>query len=318
MTDTAFDWEALPDIQPPGDASGASNPSSPVFDWEALPDIETQPAQAVRGQMVDQPADPYAMDTKPIAPKVDPDVATIGELMRIAQETGSNDELGILKASEKLGVESGLVRRNYAGFKKAAELAGFDPAKWKQENPILARLVLDRPDMGKAVMVDQQLSLPTRLLNWIRYSNEMMDFRAGKSDPFKVPVEPSDTQPVQMVENNKTEAFKKLGGFDQTVVATAQRIKEANLQMDIAELSYRRLKSVLGLSSEDETQLAQQVHDLKLQAVPLNLGDSTLISDAAQGVVSTTRVIPETLKGAGTGAGAMALLGGGLTYAATR
>lgn len=334
MTDTAFDWESLPDVPTSGDSKGASNPLPAAFDWEALPDIEVPAAPVAPGQMVDQPADPYAMDTKPVALKTDPDIETIGDIMRIAQEAGGNDEVGILHVAEKLGVESDMVRRNYAGFKKAAELAGFDPARWKQENPILARLVLDRPDMGKVVMVDQQLSPVTRFLKGLlaareqiaQYRDDRLLAQTGNqnaqarldSGEYDKPINIESSRPVQMLENNKTEAFKKLSGFDQTVVATAQRLKEANLQMDVAELSYRRLKSVLGLSSEDETQLAQQVHDLKLRAVPLNLGDSTLISDAAQGVVSTTRVIPETLKGAGAGAGAMALLGGGLTYAATR
>lgn len=244
------------------------------------------------------------------------ETAAIGAMMRVAGEVGGNDELGILKVAKQMNVSTDMVRRNYEGFRKAAQQSGFDPLRWRKENPILARLVLDRPDTGKVVQVDQELSVLAKAIGFLgrwhapRYVKpedlndqdlQRIEQSGGRLPEIPDPVTP-DVKTVTMLENDKSASLAKLPAFQRALIAPYQRAKETAAQMDIADLSFRRMQAELGVTNEDPVALSQQIHDLKLASIPLNLGDSPIIADLVSGPVSTAYVAKSTLEDASMGA----------------
>ncbi len=152
------------------DAFDAPSPapatSSLDAEFDALPE---SPAPAA------QPAPIAPSVTGFTADELDPAQETGARHQRLklafdaAQDVGDKAHRAY-RVKEALGVKYSDALMNLDGFEAAARTAQFDPARYEQENPVLARLLERRPELADVVMTDKDVPWSVQAwnaaLNW--------------------------------------------------------------------------------------------------------------------------------------------------------
>ena len=108
---------------------------------------------------------------EPFAPKetVDPEAEALRAAFKVALISPADAKA--LNVARALNVPVGNVTGrldgvgNLEALEMAAKAAEFDPVRFKKENPLLTRVLLDNPHLGKAVTTSKPLSLATKALN---------------------------------------------------------------------------------------------------------------------------------------------------------
>lgn len=74
----------------------------------------------------------------------------------------------VLELSRVTGAPTSLVEANMDGFARGAELADWNPERFYDENPILAQILLERPEAAPVILKKQELNLIQRLGSYMR------------------------------------------------------------------------------------------------------------------------------------------------------
>lgn len=145
--------------------------------YAPVADIRQARANLRRGQ-VPTTLDPKQSAAAPAAPvnpydEVEEKVATEDE-QRLAQVRDAFKEglleapdrkAGVIRLSRKLGLPTSIVEQRYEEFGRAAEAAEFDPARWRRDNPEMAKLVDKYNHLGPVVMKDDKFAKGLYALN---------------------------------------------------------------------------------------------------------------------------------------------------------
>lgn len=78
--------------------------------------------------------------------------ARLRKAFRDAQDQGGDDPAATARVATTLGLPFDQVRTNLKAFRATAAEAEFDPARWRKENPELARAIERNPDLGRLVL----------------------------------------------------------------------------------------------------------------------------------------------------------------------
>lgn len=135
-------FEPLDDAQPQGfepiEEPGAPDAEAPAFDPAPL--VGSDPVEARRLVAEERRGE---------------NVARLGVLIESGLRRG-DDQAGVVALKEQIGneVPMDVLRANYPKLKLAAEAAKYDPARFADEQPELAALLLKRPEMASVAIKD--------------------------------------------------------------------------------------------------------------------------------------------------------------------
>jgi len=335
---TAASWEDLPDL-PDAPAS-----VSPPVSRSVAPSITGFTAEDVTADVL--AADRTARHTR------------LRLAFDESRKTSEDDAATTLAVAKQLGVPFDNVRKNLPAFKETAAAAQFDPARWETENPELAKLVLSNPELGPLVLRSKEAGPLVRKLraagDWmqdaIRSLNEALpvpadtlaqqqaqmqgpDFAAvdpAKLEAANTPLTPEQAKdlaakraqrdaPKQVQERDdpKARLVREDTSLSGRLLLLGLRAAETKRSLDLARKQVALMLAENGIRG-DATEIAAELHDAKLAAIPRAYGDdSGLLRDVTeglQGAVSTVDVGADALKGAGAG-GAVGFVGAALPTA---
>ncbi len=118
--------------------------------------------------------------------------AVVSMLFKAGAGKDVQRQAGIINLSKLTGVAPDLVEQNYDEFLKSAEAAKQDPQKWREENPALLSLLLERPELAPVMMRDQQLSNFTKAMRaWDKFSkfNDQLTVLGSTPDEIRANLE---------------------------------------------------------------------------------------------------------------------------------
>ena len=81
----------------------------------------------------------------------DPDALLKGTFER-ALRTAPDKRAGVLRLAGELKLPSDIAEKRFDDFQRTWEASQFDPKAWRAANPELAKLALERPDLGEVVI----------------------------------------------------------------------------------------------------------------------------------------------------------------------
>lgn len=115
---------------------------------EAPPPTEAEPRQPVTVDEVQSIMDEDEREQD----------AFVGSLFQHSLRQPPADRHGaILEVARRTRAPANMVERHFDDFKRTAELVQFDPRKWRQANPDLANLLLERPDLAPVVIKEKEI-----------------------------------------------------------------------------------------------------------------------------------------------------------------
>lgn len=221
---SGFDWdtEATPAEETPSGDSGGS------FSWDA----EAVPAVGEVAGRTPSSVTPMEGGLKffPEGNSLQARDLKLQALFERALEAEPDREAAILQIAKETGAPPRDVVTHFDAFKKSWETSKFDATKWREQNPDLARMVLERPELAGVVMKDQQLSAISQMLNlsldvngWLRKKtglDALSDASMGLSDAMFI--QPMDA-PGKLWDAGK----QLVGAFSGEKPATAEEKREA-------------------------------------------------------------------------------------------
>ena len=265
----------------------------------------------------------------------------IGALHEASLTRNPTDHAAVLDIAKRTGIGADIVEQKLPEFRQKMQAAGFDARKFREDNPALAQLLLENPELGPVAFHDKSIPVLTQALRFagsffrpeIVMGTEPVQTEAGESIPVDVTKEGLPTYPTPtgrkvfregkwveqepMVESplatDASAAGPRPGDRLQRMVAEtfAQGQKTVELGRLGSELMDRRK---MGLDTWD---LEKKVADIQNQAGQrwYNAGPfEQLALDAAELLPSSL----SALKGAGVGAGLAGGAVGAVALAATK
>jgi hypothetical protein len=247
----------------------------------------------------------------------------------------------VLALTAATGLHSGLVEGYFDKIKASYEAAQttpspvaggrvalrFDPEAWRRINPELAKIVLERPDLGTLVTRDPQMSYVTTALRKVSdlFFTPVVNGKLEPTTPdekaqfdelsrFREDVKPKVGPAQQLLDDPKAQVLRN-GGWQGKLVVPIARYLETKQRLEISKAQFRlMLERARGA---DTYELEKELLDRKHEAVARDYGEGAVgqvFSDAATAAASTIDVAKE----GGAAAGVAGTVAAGLTFAATR
>lgn len=238
---------------------------------------------------------------------------------------------GVLRFARETKIPTDVVEAKYDELRTTFERAGQDPRKWRTENPLLAKLALERPELGELVVKDKELSDFTKFIakawNWIDAwdrdaltvpyvegeSSEdtkarlRLQLEANRVQLEQKQAEVDKPKPTVVRQDQVSQSINAGGALGQ-VYSVGFRYAEAQRQMELSKLNFELLMS-RGRGGADTYELEKRILDLQRDLVPRDFeedGITRMFGEAAAAVASQV----EVLKGGGVGAGVGTVVGG--------
>ncbi len=291
-------------------------PEAPAAPVSTLPSLEVAPAPEAEA------------DFEPMPSVEEQAVAENRDLVKLFSGAGMGfvdveRRAGVLQLSRETGLHTSLVEASFDQMKRSWEASKFDPAAWRKDNPELAALVLNRPQLAPVVMRDAKLSLLSRALNkatelfFTPYVGESVPNREAELERLEVQRESMLIAPTKAgaeVDDNKARLLREGGPLFQAVIPIA-RYTEAKEHLEVSKKGYDLMAA--RLAGRDTYELEKQLVDMRRSAVRRAYGEGEVgqvFSDVAEAAASSVDV----LKDAGTGAAIAGVVAGAGTYAVTR
>lgn len=276
------------------------------------------------------------------------DIARINEVFKASLETKGDDADRLLAVANKLNLYVDDVRGALPEFEKTAALAGWDGARWYDENPMLREMLLRHPKMGTVVIRHVELgpvmeainSVTDTFMDSVRRNSDPTRFRKRTVDEIKAidAVErsnaaerakrdaPRDEERVSFPDSQFRQNDKSVAGATYRIL---QRGEEASAQYgELHRLERKRMMLEFGSPVDgkvDEEALREvnaELHDARLRNRPQDVGADTgverSLAEATQGIISSAITIRDSAAGMGMGAGVGAVVGGVAGAAITR
>lgn len=240
------------------------------------------------------------------------------EKVRLIFENAQGDEperrADILRLAEQTRVRANEVEQNYDKIKASWDASQFDPRKWRAENPVEAKLLLEQPELGQLAIKDKKLSFISQLERGLLEVGEaltpMMQSMALEGEPAGLTEEGTArlkelrTPQKELVQDDKV--AQGLTGTDQ-LARPFIAYSLATKHMEHSKLGFEvMVRKKAGL---DTWELEKKLVDLKPYLVKRDLGQGPIgqiFVDAADTAASQV----EVLKGAGALGAGGAIAGG--------
>lgn len=253
-----------------------------------------------------------------------------------------NKQAGIVRLAQDTGVPADAVEQRYDEFKRTWEAAQFDPAKWRQQNPEHAKMLLENPDLQGVAFKDQKVPWFTRKMREFTAVTDIWNEEIGYLETHQKEVNAASA--AGMKDSNAPELQQQVGQAE-----VRSLIGDARLEQAGAETESRRVRedpAVAGMSAlertfyapyqtfkqswtaqehtdlwneilmrdihgQDSWDLRKKAADMQKALIPTDFGDPNTL----QSILTTTAEIApsqlDVMKGAGV-AGAVGFVGGGL------
>jgi GGDEF domain-containing protein len=161
---------------------------------------------------------------------------------------------GILELARQTGVKADVVESNYDSMKAAWEKARFNPREWRQKNPELEKLALERPDLGPLIVRDKKLNFLQRL------EKGLLEFGEW-ADPFLKSMTLEGEQPGGLTEEGKADLERLRTPQKETV---RQDVAASNLTgMDRAAVPF--IQFMRSRQGSEQSLLGAQLLKAKMQ-----------------------------------------------------
>lgn len=239
----------------------------------------------------------------------------------------------VLKLAREANLPSDIAEARFDEFKASWESSRRDPRRWRTENPELARIALDRPELGQVVVKDEQLSILSQGLNkaidvlgWIDEAiadpdediakqNETAIIRTPLAAERAAAREAAKVKPRRLAvsQDNKVRALQEFGLAGRLAVPFI-RGYETKREMDVARMQFDLM--VARTRGQDTYELEKRIHDAKRELVPRDYGESALEqvgTDVAQAMASNLAVIEDAGKAGAVGAVVGGVVGGAMS-----
>lgn len=247
-----------------------------------------------------------------------------------------NEHAGVLELARRTGVKADIIEKRMPEFWQKAKAAGFVGQKFRQDNPELAKLLLENPDAAPVAFHDEQVSLLSRVFGTAR---SVLGFQ-GKLEPVLQEGVTPEGEPYKLTPSGR---FVERGG--KTVKQTLQResplareltpeeemfiaplgrgpqmLKEtfvtAQKQVEYGQLG-AELMDRRQVGRKDTWDLEKKITDLEGELGQRYYGAGPV----EQVLLDAAEILPsqiQSYKGAGVGAAVGAVAAGGVALAATR
>lgn len=279
----------------------------------------------------------------------DEDVAKdnrVGALFEAGLSKDLDTQTRVLELARKARLPSDIVEASLPEFERTWQASQFDARKWRKENPELARLVLERPDLAPIVTKDEKLSLWQKAWRQAVAWHEQRDAATAEADAaykakfqgrgvvssrefgaaYKEKVAQVDARLAgpeaqeaidaagtprqqEQIEDNKVQVAREMSGL-QRVAIPYIAYRDAARQSELVALGRESLFTAL--AGGDLYELEKRAVDLEREMLPRDYGSGAieqLFVDAATILPSQLQVI----QGAGAGAAVGAVVGGVVT-----
>lgn len=133
------------------------------------------------GVVLDAAPDGVVLDAPPAADPLAEDEARLRTIFDAALRQSPDQAAGVLEVVKRTGVPQRIVEAQFPLFKAKAEQAGLDARRFRQENPGLADLILQRPHV--APVVQDELAKLGRL-EWFLKAPGAVMARAGAAEEY--------------------------------------------------------------------------------------------------------------------------------------
>lgn len=293
--------------------------------------------------------DATSLETKPV---LDDDALRV--VFEQSLRAAPDRHAGVLKLAKETRAPTDVIERNYDKLQDTWTAANFDPKAWREANPEVAKQLLERPELGRLVFRDQQLSVISKLKNLSLDIEGLMGERLGLDkvrdaigfNPFASPLDASGLAydkvkefvsgtPAATAEEEREgkrvvagkAPFVKDARTERLADAEAQegplarlgvpiaRFIETKEQLEISKMQFELLTArAMGQSTFD---LEKRILDAQRTAVQRDYNEGPLeqvLTDIAQAAASQVAIY----KDAGIGAAAGAVVGGTAGAVATK
>jgi hypothetical protein len=262
-------------------------------------------------------------------PDASPDVdARLKSLFQLGLQINPTEQAGVNYLARELDLPPAIVAQQYPLFQKAAEAVGFDPARFRRENPGLVELLLENPRSGLHPKQAEQLSGFTKAVRTLWRSGQYGDEVRAPTDPFGLPIgEAVDVEGLRgkptreelspapkMVPTRQSE-LKGRTGLETTAAIVTAEGRRGLLQNELGEVGFSLLVAHQ-LGENTDLLRRRQIEIEQELGVQVDYGQNALEQlaiDAEKGVMSQWQTVKEGGKGYALGLGIGTFAGLGAT-----